>query len=78
MNVVEPNPYRAYPGVEQVPDRLGGKPVLKGTRVPADLVADCLDAGEAPQEIAYNYTLKLQDVLNFKAYRDAHHLATRP
>jgi uncharacterized protein (DUF433 family) len=58
---VEVNPYSDYPGVEQVPDRLGGKPVLKGTRVPAELVSECLDTGEAPEEIAYNYTLKLED-----------------
>ncbi|HTU46703.1 MAG TPA: DUF433 domain-containing protein [Bryobacteraceae bacterium] len=61
------NPYRDYPGIEQVPDRLGGKPVLKGTRVPAELVAECLDAGETPEEIAYNYTLKLDEVLKFQA-----------
>ncbi|HEX4808666.1 MAG TPA: DUF433 domain-containing protein [Bryobacteraceae bacterium] len=60
-----------YPGVEQVEGRLGGKPVLKNSRVPAELIAECLDAGETPQEIAYNYTLKLQDVLNFKAFKDA-------
>ena len=74
---MEPNPYSDYPSVEQVHDRLGGTPVLKGTRVPAELVAECLDAGETPEEIAYNYTLKLEDVLNFKAFREAHHVAIK-
>lgn len=72
------SPYRDYPGVEEVPDRLHGKPVLKGTRVPADLVAQCLDAGDTAEDIAYDYTLSLQDVLNFKAYRDAHLAASKP
>lgn len=71
ISLVEANAYGDYPGVEQLPGRLSGKPVLKGTRVPAELVAECLDAGETPEEIAYNYTLQLQDVLNFKAYREA-------
>ncbi len=65
-----------YNGVERVPGRLGGQPVLRGTRVPADLIAECLDGGETPHEITYNYTLKLQDVLNFKAYRDTHQAAS--
>jgi uncharacterized protein (DUF433 family) len=72
---VEANRYGGYPGVEQVHDRLGGTPVLKGTRVPVDLVAECLDAGDTPEDIAYNYTLELEDVLKFKAFREAHDLA---
>ncbi len=61
-----------YAGVERIEGKVGGKPLLKNTRVPADLVVECLDGGETPQEIASNYRLKLQDVLNLKAYRDTH------
>lgn len=64
-----------YKGVERIEGKLGGKPLLKDTRVSADLVAECLDGGETPEEIASNYHLKLQDVLNLKAYRDSHQSA---
>lgn len=67
--------WTGYEGVERIEGKLGGKPALAHTRVPADLVADCLDNGETPEEIAYNYTLDLQDVLNFKNQRDARQVA---
>ena len=75
---MEKDRWQDYEGVERVEGRLSGAPVLKGTRVPADLVAECLDEGETPKEIAYNYTLDLKQVLDFKAYRDAHEPALRP
>lgn len=59
-----------YPGVVVKPGRVGGKPTLGESRVPAELVAECLDEGETPEEIADNYDLKLADVLKFKLYRD--------
>jgi len=59
------------------PGRVGGKPTLGDSRVPAELVAECLDAGETPEEISYNYTLPLEAVLEFKTYRDAQHLALK-
>ena len=65
------NAYADYPGVVVTPGRVGGKPTLGDSRVPAELIAKCLDEGESPEEIAFNYTVKLQDVLNFKTYRDA-------
>jgi uncharacterized protein (DUF433 family) len=66
------NPYQDYPGVITKLGRVGGKPTLGESRVPAELVAECLDNGESAEDIAFNYTLKLQDVLDFKTYRDAH------
>jgi uncharacterized protein (DUF433 family) len=65
------NQFADYPGVIVTPGRVGGKPTLGDSRVPAELVAECLDAGETPEEIAYNYTLPLKAVLNFKTYRYA-------
>jgi uncharacterized protein (DUF433 family) len=65
-----PAKYQDYPGVEMLPGRLSGEPVPKGTRVPAKLVAECLDDGETVQEIDYNYSLNLLDVLKFKTFRD--------
>ena len=40
--------------------------------MPADQVIESLEGGETPEEVAYNHDLKLQDVLNLKAFRDSH------
>ncbi len=70
--------FAEYPGVVVRPDRVGGNPTLGESRVPAKLVAECLDNGESIEAIAYNYTLPLELVLEFKAYRDAHQPALKP
>jgi uncharacterized protein (DUF433 family) len=46
--------------------RPGWRPTLGNSRVPADLIAECLDEGESPEEIAFNYRVPLEEVLNFK------------
>ena len=61
-----------YDGVEIIPGKVGGQPLLKDTRVPADLVAECLEAGETVEEIAYNYDLEAADVLRLKLFIDSH------
>jgi len=61
-----------YDGVEQVEGKLSGVPLLKGTCVPADLVAECLAEGETVEEVAFNYALKPGDGLRLKLYRDSH------
>lgn len=58
--------------VESVPGKVGGVPLLKGTRVPADQVMESLDAGETVEEMAYNHDLKPADILELKLYRDSH------
>ena len=72
------NEFAEYPGVVVKPGRVGGKPTLGESRVPAELVADCLDQGEKPEEVAYNYSLPLKAVLDFKVYREAHQPALKP
>lgn len=64
--------WSGYDGVETIPGKVSGVPLLKGTRVPAEQVAECLDAGETVAEIAYNYDLRAADVLRLKVYRDSH------
>ena len=78
MDVVGTNQFADYPGVKVMPGRVDGKPTLGESRVPAELVAECLDAGDAPQDIAYNYTVPLKSVLDFKTYRDAHRPTLKP
>jgi uncharacterized protein (DUF433 family) len=64
------NEFAEYPGVVVEPGRMSGKPTLGPSRVSAELVAECLDEGKSPEEIAYHYDLKLSDVLRFKQRRD--------
>lgn len=49
---------------------VSGVPLMKNSRVPADLVADELDDGETVDEIAYNHDLKPSDVLHLKLWRE--------
>jgi uncharacterized protein (DUF433 family) len=69
--------WSSYDGVETIPGKVSGVPLLKGTRVPADQVIESLDAGETVEEIAYNYDLKPADVLRLKRYRDSHQPALK-
>ena len=60
--------------VEIVPGKVGGEPVLKRSRVPADTVVESAELGESAEEIAYNYDLDINDVRSILAYareRDA-------
>jgi len=57
-----------YDGVETIPGRVNGVPLLKGTRVPADTIAESAELGETPEQIAFNYDLKLDDVRSLLAY----------
>jgi uncharacterized protein (DUF433 family) len=57
-----------YDGVETVPGRVSGVPVLKGSRVPADTVVESAELGETAEQIAFNYDLKLDDVRRLLAY----------
>jgi len=54
--------------VEIVPGKVSGVPLVKNTRVPAETVAESAELGESPEEIAYNYDLRLEDVLAILAY----------
>jgi uncharacterized protein (DUF433 family) len=45
-----------------------GKPVIKGTRVPVDLVVGKLAGGMTIEEVMREYDLKRKDVLNALSY----------
>jgi uncharacterized protein (DUF433 family) len=45
-----------------------GKPVIKGTRVPVDLVIGKLAGGMTTEEVMREYELKREDVLNALSY----------
>ena len=49
------NLLRNYEFIIADPDMLGGKPVIKGTRLSAAFILSCLAAGMTPDEIAQTY-----------------------
>ena len=63
--------------VEVVPGKVSGKPLIRHTRVPVDLVIDSKDGGETVEEIAYNYDLKPEDIRAVLSYRDSFEPAIR-
>jgi uncharacterized protein (DUF433 family) len=67
-----------YAGVETVPGRVSGAPLLKGTRVPADTIVESAELGETAEEIAFNYDLKLDDVRSLLAYAARHSAVPTP
>ena len=67
-------PVELYPGITSDPKILGGKPVIKGTRVPVELVLGKLAGGMSIDEIIYEYYLSLEGVraaLGYAAQRMA-------
>ncbi len=65
---MEPDFWKDCPAVETVPGRLGGRPVVKDSRVAADTILEAEELGERAEETAYNYCLKLQDVIDIRSY----------
>jgi uncharacterized protein (DUF433 family) len=62
------------PGVTVDPKVLGGKPVIRGTRVPVDLVVGQLGGGMTIEKVMDQYDLQREDVL--AALRYAAHLVS--
>jgi uncharacterized protein (DUF433 family) len=55
--------------IESNPEIMFGKPVIKGTRVPVDLLLDKLSLGESFQDLLAAYPrIKMQDILAALAY----------
>ncbi len=44
------------------PKVMGGKPVIRGTRISVDLILELLASGMTPKEIAKDYKISLEDV----------------
>jgi uncharacterized protein (DUF433 family) len=56
------------PGIVVDPKVRFGKPVIKGTRVPVDLVIGKLAGGMEIEEVMEEYGLKKEDVLKALSY----------
>jgi uncharacterized protein (DUF433 family) len=57
--------------VATVPGKVSGRPILKGTRVPADAVVENFESGESVEEIAYNFDLNPEDIRKVLAFASA-------
>lgn len=57
-----------YPGVVSNPQVLGGKPVIKGTRVPVALILGKLAGGMSMDEVLREYHLTVDGVHAALAY----------
>ena len=44
------------------PKVMAGKPVIRGTRITVDLILELLAAGMAPEEIASDYRISVDDI----------------
>ncbi len=58
------------PIVETDPEKMGGVPTVRAFRVSADTVIDNHDDGLSDDEIAYQFTLPIQDVRAILAYAE--------
>ncbi len=59
-----------YPGITVDQDTMGGVPVIKGTRVPVEVVLGSMAAGETSESLRYNYDLtdeQLRTALGYAA-----------
>jgi len=63
-------PFKISNGVKEIAPRITidpkirfGKPVIKGTRVPVDLIVGKIAGGMTIEEVAKEYDLKREDIL---------------
>jgi uncharacterized protein (DUF433 family)/DNA-binding transcriptional MerR regulator len=74
--VLVPHLLRPRPGLAVDPETLGGTPVIAGTRVPYDAVADLMRDGVAAEQIGDYYpavtAAAAQDALDFARYVDSY------
>ena len=66
------------PDVESDPDKLGGTPILKHSRMPADGIVENFADGMTPDEIAEIFELPTQGVRELLAYAVTHHPMLKP
>jgi uncharacterized protein (DUF433 family) len=53
--MAQPRPYRQYRWIIADPERLGGKPTVRGTRLSVAHILECLGAGMSIDEINESY-----------------------
>jgi len=58
------------PLVEIVPGKVSGAPILKGTRLPADVIVENYAGGSPVEEIEENFGISQSDIRTILAYAD--------
>lgn len=62
--------------VECVAGKLGGRPVVKGTRIEPDLIVQEQELGRTPEETHADFpTLSVDTILRIRAFAHEHQLA---
>jgi uncharacterized protein (DUF433 family) len=65
--------------VETDPDKAGGKPVVKGTRVPAEVVLIDEEHGRTPEDTHRSFpTLSLATIRALRAFAHSRHPQLQP
>ncbi len=66
------------PLVEINPRKVSGAPILKGTRLPADVIVENFDGGSPVEEIEENFAVPQSAIREILAYaeRMRHHIAS--
>jgi|SRR5579884_725034 len=62
IKVVRMQAIELYPGIISDPNILGGKPIIKGTRIPVSLVLGKLAGGMSIDEVIYEFYLTEEGV----------------
>jgi uncharacterized protein (DUF433 family) len=63
----------SHPYVARVKGVCGGQPVVKGTRVPVRIIAECWRSGMSPEEIRESYPdLGLAQIFDALSYAEDH------
>lgn len=60
------------PIVEVNPRRLGGVPIVKGTRVQADAIVENYESGSPIKEISENFQIPENTILELLVYAKSH------
>ena len=61
-----------FPGIEADENVRFGKPVIKGTRVPVDLILAKLAGGMTYEEVMVEFEIKKEDILAVLKYASKH------
>lgn len=62
-----------HPRITQIPGVMGGKPCIKGTRIPVDIIVDYVASGETIAEVLEGYPdITEEDVRAALAYAADH------
>lgn len=61
--------------VEVIPGKVSGRPLVKGTRIPADVIVSNFETGSPLEEIVENYpSLSVETIETLLSFARVHHL----